>query len=75
MSPIKITAAQAEIMGIDLERLEWLDKFLQRMIDENKHPFEAFRVWRKNTLVFANMAYRRQTATLSALTRFIRCNP
>ena len=53
MNPIKITAAQAAALGVDLERLTWLDAFLQRMIDEKKHPFEAFRVWRKNTLIFS----------------------
>ena len=53
MNPIRITAMQSETIGVDIERLEWLDGYLQRMIDEKKHPFEAIRVWRKNTLVFS----------------------
>ncbi|MDR3150056.1 MAG: beta-lactamase family protein [Oscillospiraceae bacterium] len=50
---IKLTAAQAETLGIEAERLEWLDAYLQRMIDDKKHPFESFRVWRKETLIFS----------------------
>ena len=53
MEPIKITVEQGPKLGVDLTRLERLDAYLQRMIDEKKHPFEAIRVWRKNTLVFS----------------------
>ncbi|MDR0490811.1 MAG: beta-lactamase family protein [Oscillospiraceae bacterium] len=53
MNPIKITAAEAAELGVDLERMQWLNAYLQRMIDENKHPFEAIRFWRKNTLIFS----------------------
>ena len=53
MDAIKVTSAEAETLGVVHERLQWLDDFLQRMIDEKKHPFEAFRVWRKSRLVFS----------------------
>jgi CubicO group peptidase (beta-lactamase class C family) len=48
-----ITQEQAAALGVSTERLEWLDAYLQRMIDEEKHPFEALRVWRRGTLVFS----------------------
>lgn len=53
MQTIKITQEQASALGVNTERLEWLDAYMQRMIDEDKHPFEALRVWRRNTLVFS----------------------
>ena len=53
MKHVRITQQQALDLGVELERLDWLDAYLQRMIDEEKHPFESFRVWRKNTLIFS----------------------
>jgi serine-type D-Ala-D-Ala carboxypeptidase len=53
MQSVKITQKQSTALGVNTERLEWLDAYLQRMIDEEKHPFEALRVWRRGSLVFS----------------------
>jgi CubicO group peptidase (beta-lactamase class C family) len=53
MNPIKINTADTQALGIYLPNLHELDTFCQRMIDEKLHPYIAFRVWRKNALVFS----------------------
>ncbi|MDR0859400.1 MAG: beta-lactamase family protein [Oscillospiraceae bacterium] len=52
MNSIKINSAEAQTLGVNLPNLQNLDTFCQRVIDEKLHPYIAFRVWRKDALIF-----------------------
>ena len=58
MNPCKAIPASAilaaDMLGIHPPRLNVLDEYCQRMIDEDKHPFIGFRVLRYGQLIFSS---------------------
>jgi len=50
----------ADTIGVCLPRLNYLDKYCRRMVDEKKHAFMGFRILRRGQLIF-NGDYGTQT--------------
>jgi len=53
MQAVKIAQAQADTLGVRLERLELLDKFLLRLVDEDRHSFIGLRALCHGQTIFS----------------------